>query len=120
METIHIQQQLGQFHGTESYYRHFLANKVSILLTEGAEFIREQGQCNWLFDFIAAYQTHKEIKGQRFQVWTLQKPNMAWELSCEDGNHNHLYTRRIDFSDFPLEKLTVWFVDGVAMLPSEY
>src|ERR1044071_7442020 len=77
METIHIQEQLSQFHGTESYHRHFLANKVSILLTDGAEFIREKGQCNWLFDFIVAYQTHKDIKNQRFQVWTLQKQNMA-------------------------------------------
>jgi hypothetical protein len=120
MEAVHIQQQLERFNGSEFYHRHFLANKVSILLTDGALFLKDQGECNWLFDFIAAYQTHQNIKGQRFQVWTLEKQNLAWEISCEDGNHERLYTRRIEFSDFPLEKITIWFVNGVAMLPSEY
>jgi hypothetical protein len=120
MTTIEIQKQLRQFHGSNHYYNHSLANGTRILLTDGAAFIREQGECYWLFDFIAAYQTHKDIKGQIFQIWKLQKQNLAWEISCEDGNKNILYTRRIEFSDFLLDKITIWFVDGVAMLPTEY
>ena len=120
MEAIQIQQQLNEFHGTESYCRHFLASKINILLTDGAEFIRENGKCNWLFDYIAAYQTHKNIKREPFQVWTLQKKGVIWLLSCNDGNKNQLYERKIEFSDFPLERITLFFIDGVAMLPSEY
>ena len=119
-ETIEIKKQLQQFHGTGNYHKHSLANGISILLTDGASFIREKGNCFWLFDFIVAYQTHKQIREQIFQVWKLQKENSSWKISCEDGNKNIIYSRKIEFSDFPLDEISIWFVDGVAMLPSEY
>lgn len=120
METFEIQKQLRQFNGTNNYHNHSLANGFKILLSDGAAFIREQGECYWLFDFIAAYQTQKDIKGQIFQIWKLQKQNSSWWISCEDGNKNILYNRKIEFSDFPLDKISIWFVDGVVMLPTEY
>ncbi|MDQ3111770.1 MAG: hypothetical protein M3R17_17920 [Bacteroidota bacterium] len=120
METILFETQLKNFHGTEQYHKHSLANGFIIVLTDGASYLREEAPCYWLFDFIAAYQTHKDLRGQRFQVWKLEKKNSSWEFSCEDGNENQLYSRKIEFSDFPLDAVTIWFVDGVAMLPSEY
>ena len=42
-------------------------------------------------------------------------------LRCEDGNDNTVLVQiLIDPVDFPIDKLRIWVVDGVAMLPSEY
>jgi len=74
-----------------------------------------------LFDAILSYQEHNKVKNQSFQVWKLQKQeNSTWLLQCEDGNHEILLVQKIRFSDFPLNSIEIWVVDGVAMFPSEY
>jgi hypothetical protein len=116
-----ILEELKQFTGTEQNYRHKVLHH-SILLTDGANFIRERCQSYWLFDIIAIYQQKKDIQTEPFQTWELKqnKPLNCWKLICEDGNHKQLLVEQIPFSDFPLEKIKLWLVNGTVMLPSEY
>jgi len=39
---------------------------------------------------------------------------------CEDENDNIVYTQHIEFSDFTLDEITLWFANNVIYLPSEH
>lgn len=112
---------LAQFTGTEQWYRHPLFRKY--LYTDGVQYVAEKGEAYWLIGDIFMYQsTQKELQGEGFLVWklTLNDEGHGAVLSCEDGNHNKLWSTKIDFTDFPLKSITFWCVDNVLILPSEY
>lgn len=112
---------LAQFTGTEHYYQHIALGKGSILLTDGCKYLAETAQCYWLFDLIMSYQHRKDIRDLRLQVWVLRKhEDKIWTVHCTDGNHKVFARQEISYSDFPLDEITIWFADSVAMLPSEY
>ena len=110
---------LRQFTGTEQWYRHQLNPKV--LYTDGARHVAEAGEAYWLLDEIALAQGKPLIAAEEFQVWKLivnQEDNTA-RLVCEDGNDNIVATKKIEFTDFPLPEITLWYENNVIMLPSE-
>lgn len=112
---------LSGFHGTENYYLHRLTNGLSMQLTDGCSFIRENASngAYWLFDLILSWQY--KLKMEEFQVWKLKKQeNDSWIIKCEDGNGNFLAAQKIPYSDFPLDEFEVWLVGRVCLLPSEY
>ena len=41
-------------------------------------------------------------------------------LACDDGNGIIVFTKQIEFTDFPLPEIALYFTDGVILLPSEY
>ena len=41
-------------------------------------------------------------------------------LVCEDGNYCELYREKIEWTDFPLNKIELWSENGVLMLASEH
>ena len=119
MNPKEILEALTCFHGTSSYYKHQLLPSVSIKLTDGCNYLREACKCYWLFDVIVSYQLEQST--EEFQVWKLTKlKGNEYKIIGEDGNNNVLITQIIPYSDFPLESITIWLVDGVAMIPSEY
>jgi hypothetical protein len=90
-----------------------------LLLTDGCNFIRENAGACWLFDLILSWQV--KLRKQRFQVWILEKQvDSTWFIECQDGDNHYIVGQEIAFSDFPVDKITIWVVDGVAMLPTEY
>lgn len=110
---------LDQFTGTEDYYRHALNR--NILFTDGAKYVADEGHAYWLLDLIALAQTEKRLSGQRFQVWFLAvRSDSSATVTVEDGNHNVLLTRYIQFTDFPIPGITLWFSNNVIYLPSEH
>lgn len=48
------------------------------------------------------------------------RPDRTATLVCEDGNDNAVYTQLIEFTDFPLDEITLWFANDVIYLPSEH
>ncbi|MDI6605965.1 MAG: hypothetical protein QME65_02330 [Candidatus Omnitrophota bacterium] len=36
-----------------------------------------------------------------------------------DGNYHELYRERIEWTNFPLKRIELWFENGVLILPSE-
>jgi hypothetical protein len=62
--------QLRQFTGSENWYRHGINR--SVLFTDGAKYVADQGGAYWLLDIIAIAQQHdKRVSAEEFQVWKL-------------------------------------------------
>ena len=58
---------------------------------------------------------------QEFGTWKLEvNEDKSAILVCEDGNDHELYREKIEWIDFPLNKIELWFVNGVLILPSEH
>ncbi len=111
---------LAQFTGTEQWYRHPLVR--SLLYTDGIKYMATKAGAYWLIDEIAFMQQHPGVKNQSFQVWKL-KVNLEKStalLICEDGNYNRVFEKKISFTDFPLDEITIWLTENVMLLPSEY
>ncbi len=111
---------LAQFTGTENYYRHSFVR--TIFYTDGIKYLAENAAAYWLIDEIAFLQMLPKIENQEFQIWQLIV-NLAKNtcvLSCEDGNSNVLFSKKIFFTDFPLDEIKIYLVNNVMLLPSEY
>jgi len=111
---------LRQFTGSEHWYRHALNRKV--LFTDGAKYVADQGGAYWLLDAIAITQRYeKKVAAAAFRVWKLTvKPDHSGTLICEDGDCNIVYTQTLEFTDFPLPEITLYFQNNTIFLPSEY
>ena len=111
---------MGQFTGSEHWYRHGLV--PAITFTDGAKYIADRAGAYWLLDEIALAQRHiKEVAAEEFQVWKLTvNSDSTGELVCEDGNDRIVLTKKIPFTDFPPEGVTLWFENNVIYLPSEH
>jgi hypothetical protein len=110
---------LNQFTGTENWYRHALNRNV--LFTDGAKHVADEGGAYWLLDIIAIAQRHdKRIAAEEFQTWKLVvRPDRTATLTCEDGNYNVVSTQELEFTDFPVPEITLWFENNTIYLPSE-
>ena len=110
---------LSQFTGTEQWYRHGIARNV--LYTDGAKHVAESGGAYWLLDEIAFAQSIRPVAAEAFQLWKLKvSSDHRATLACEDGNSKIVFTKEIEFTDFPLNEIAFYFTDNVLMLPSEY
>ena len=76
----------------------------------------------WLLDEIALAQRYnKRVAGEGFQLWKLTvKADHTATLACEDGNGRTVHSKRIPFTDFPLDEISFYFTDNTILLPSEY
>ena len=111
---------LAQFTGSENWYRHGINRNV--LYTDGARHVAEHGEAYWLLDEIAIIQPYnKAVAAEEFQVWKLTvRPDHGATLTCDDGNRNIVFTKEIEYTDFPLDEITLYFTNNVIHLPSEY
>ena len=111
-----IEYNLIQFSGTESYYQFH----SGILLTDGTKYLAEVCRCYWLFDVIASYQHDPRISSVDLQCWTLKQDAEGWVVFCTEGEEEWLVSQRIEYSDFPLTEVEIWFANSIAYLPSEH
>jgi hypothetical protein len=109
---------LSHFTGSEHWYRHAL--NPAITFTDGAKYVADEAGAYWLLDEIALAQLIPAVRTQAFQVWKLAVANNSARLTCEDGNDNQVLAKNITFTDFPAPGITLWCVDRVILLPSEY
>ena len=106
-----------EYTGTENWYRHF----TGLLFTDGVKAVAETYQAYWLIDFVFSHQLSPSVKAQPFQKWVLQRTlGDAFVAACDDGNGRILASQPIPFSDFKDDILTLYFTEGVLLLPSEY
>lgn len=111
---------LNQFTGSEHWYRHPINRKF--LYTDGVQYVVETAGAYWLIDEIALIQPYnKKIAAEEFQVWKLTvNADSSAQLTCEDGNDNAVYSKRIPFTDFPAEGIRFFYCNNTLMLPGEY
>ena len=122
MNVFQIKRTLAQFTGTEGYHKHLFPGRTPLLLTDGCDFIRTHCNAHWLYDCILLYQSEKILRNVNFQLWELRqsKKDLSWLLTCrEDSNLKPLISQRIEFSDFRLDYLKLYVIQGIALLPSE-
>lgn len=112
---------LSQFTGTGVWYTHPLGRGRGIVYTEGAQYVAETGGAYWLLDEIVFNQHVAEIWREDFQCWklTVDTGKSTGVLRCEDGNYNTVFTKVIEYTDFPLDFIELWFENNVIYLPSE-
>jgi hypothetical protein len=118
-KTLH-KSDLDNFTGTERWFRHGLNRKITY--TEGVQHVAETGGAYWLIDEIALIQPYDAaVRGEAFQVWTLRvHGDRSATLTCDDGDGHIVYTKVIEYTDFPLDEISFYCTDNVIMLPSEY
>lgn len=113
--------ELANFTGSENWYRHWLGK---VVFTDGAKFVADQAGAYWLIDEIAISQTQPKVRAEEFQVWTLKVDleKRKAELTCDDGNGNGnvVFSKRIEYTDFPLAEIKFYCADGTILLLSEY
>lgn len=117
-----IEQALASyFNGTNEWHRWSILFPYT--LTDGAKFVADECGAYWLMDKIASLQHKHNVRAEGFQVWQLKCAEAGGgraTLLCGDGNDNFVYSEVIDYTDFPLKEVTLWFINGVILLPSEY
>jgi hypothetical protein len=111
---------LLQFTGTEQWYRHGIVR--DLLFTDGAKYVADQAGAYWLLDEIARAQRYERtVAGEEFQLWKLEvDPDHTATLTCEDGNGKAVYRKAIEYTDFPLPEIALYFTNKTILLPSEY
>ena len=113
--------ELPNFYGTENYYRLSPLFRTFVL-TDGAKYLADAAGAWWLMDAIASHLGSYRDEG--FVVAKFQAIVGGWELGITDGNEHFLATQRIEFSDFPLDEITLYVIKQddlwVVLLPSEY
>ena len=111
---------LDQFTGSEHWYRHGLVRDV--VFTDGAKYVADQAGAYWLLDEIAfAQRAEKRVADEPFQLWKLAvNPERTALLTCEDGNGHAVFSKRLDYTDFPLSEIKLYFTDNTILLPGEY
>ncbi len=111
---------LAQFTGSQHFYRHGLVREV--LYTEGVEYVVDNAGAHWLLDEIALAQRHIiSVKREDFQVWDLKvNADQTAMLTCGDGNGLEVYSKHIEFTDFPEPGIRFYYANWVIHLPSEY
>ena len=128
METqisIHeLRNNLETFTGTEMFYRIPLLNTR---FTDGIKYLAETADCFWLVTDVSVIA--KSLMDRSYFVTIDFKKlsgemqdAMGYEAIIEygDGNGNVLETHKYHCTDFPLEKLRLFFTDGTLMLPREH
>jgi hypothetical protein len=111
---------MSQFTGSEHWYRFGIVPDITC--TDGAKYVADTAGAYWLLDEIAIAQKYvKEVAAEEFQVWKLTvKPDNSATLACEDGNDNVVFSKTIEFTDFPPEGISLWFENNTIYLPSEH
>jgi hypothetical protein len=111
---------LRQFTGTQQYAR----LTRTVVLTEGALYLAEQGQCFWLFDLYASHLSAINSDKDGFTCLKLSRANTSASVIIDDGNGRVLAKQNIEYTDFPLSAISLygcWSGDfWVVMLTSEY
>lgn len=118
---MEFRETLAHFSGTMQYHEHCIKSGVSMMLTDGCHYVREAGKAYWLFDIILSRQVYPKVRDEHFQSWRLRKQdNGMWLITCGDGNGSIKTAQELEYSYLPLEEIDIWFIDGVALLPTEY
>ncbi|MFZ4602988.1 MAG: DUF6876 family protein [Caulobacterales bacterium] len=114
------QAQLDQFTGSETWWRHPLNRRTTF--TDGVRFLAEQAGAYWLIDEILLIQPEAAKLGlPDWQFWRLNvHADKSATLACHDGDGVIAYAKEIGWTDFPLKRVELWFMNDVLYLPSEH
>lgn len=107
------------FTGGGDQFRHWTGRLV---YTTGVKYLADRAGAHWLIDAVASHQVNPLARREPFQVWVLAKqPGGGAVLEMNDGNSEAaIVQQQIEYTDFPLKRVELYFTDRVLMLPGEY
>lgn len=119
-----LNENLKHFYGSE---RVFQLPLIKTYFTDGIYYLAQAGSCIWLVTD-ASIIAKSLMNRSRFisidyrRCSPQEQENLGYEaiINYSDGNGNILETQKYHSTDFPLEKLRLFFVNNTLMLPSEY
>jgi len=113
-----VQNILSHATGTASYHKYSTFPFYPVI-TDGVKAIAEAAGCYWLLDIIGSYQQNKKLDPY-FQAWklTVNEDDSAVVNGYNDTTLT--ITQKVEYTDFPLDEIELFLIDGVILLPSEY
>lgn len=120
LSTQELVENLSQFIGTERYYRLL----PTFIVTDGLKYLMEQADCYWLGQLYGLHLVDVDFNANPFTVLKFVRKGHGGRVNIEDGNGKLLSFQGFDYTDFPLEKFSLYGCwNGecwVGMLTSEY
>ena len=111
---------LRQFTGSETWYRHRLQPQGAFHRRREARRRRWRrllaSRRNRCVPALREGRCGRGIPG----LETDRRANRTATLACEDGNGRTVHSKKIEYTDFPLDQVTLWFSNNTILLPSEY
>lgn len=105
--------------GSESYHKYSCIPGYPVI-TDNVLILAEGAECFWFLDVIGSHQNNRKLD-KSFQVWKLIVDTESESAVVQAYNDTTLIiTQAISHTDFPLEELKLYLIDGVILLPSEY
>ena len=114
-----LQAALAGFCGSCEFYRHWTGHAI---YTEGVHYLAGKVGAYWLIDLVVSHQLTPKVRREPFQVWLLKvNEDRSAVAECYDDLPGKLLARqKIEYTDFPLDEIKLYFCDGTLLLPSEY
>ena len=105
--------------GTDSHHETYSLPSYPVL-TDGVLNVARTTECFWLIDLIYSHQINQRLD-KSFQVWKLQvSPKDHSAVVRRYNDQTLIVTQKIPYTDFPLDEIKLYLIDGVILLPSEY
>jgi len=119
MNTHELENNLSRFMGSENYYRVM----PRLVITDGVRYLANQANSYWLVSTIYSYLITQPIYSE-FVVARLTVSGKTADLVLDDGNEQVIAKQAIDYTDFPLDEISIYCSyqekTWVLLLPSEY
>ena len=119
MNTQELQSALRHFTGTQNYRRVL----PRLVITDGVEYLASKANSYWLVTAIYSHLVTKPIHSE-FVVARLVVSGKTANLVLDDGNDQVISEQHIEYTDFPLDEVTIYcsyqYRLWVLLLASEY
>ena len=122
MDAYRIKRALRDFRRVKTYQKYLYPGKSPIQISDACKFLLDNCDSSFLFDLILKNQELRILRDEPFQIWRLLQlsKDMSWILSCSSSSvKKPLFIHSIPFTSFPLQEITIWVIQKVALLPQE-
>ena len=118
-EQQEILSELENNNGTQQYHKIPFSN---VVYTDGINNLIEKCKCWWLFSDLGIEISNKTELQKPFLVVSLKvnEDSTAELILKEDTDLKPIYTKKYNFTDFPLSNYEFYYIDKVFLLKSEY
>jgi hypothetical protein len=118
MTTTITASQLAQYYGSEQFFFNPLFR--SIKYTEGVKYLSDNGAAWLITDILAVLKGDRKVKAEEFVSICFTVKDRAGVILMTDGNDKELYKQLVEYTDFPIAEVKMFYTSGVLMLSSEY
>ncbi len=118
---IKLKNGLPYFTGCEQPFKHPVFK--DLIYTDGVKYLATEAEAYWLLDIIGSILNKIKEHGFatiKLKVYRLGNGQTKALFTADDGNDNIFYRQTIEYTDFPLDEIKLFYTDDILLLPSEY